>query len=116
MTMTEQDINRIRYLSQELGLFDDEIAEQMDVHRVTVNRVRIKHNIPRPNLSNRVDKKQVCKRCGQVDLIPRHVRRRNLCVLCKSDSLQELQQKKRDYMRDYNKIKKHSAGMLQNGS
>lgn len=114
--MTEENINRIRYYSQELGLFDEEIAERMDVHRVTVNRVRIKHNIPRPNLENRRDKKQVCKRCGHVDMLPRHRRIKNLCKSCKSASLDRWQDKKREYMKDYNKIKKHSAGMLQNGS
>lgn len=114
--VTNEDITRIRFLSQERGLFDNEIASVMDVHRVTVNRIRKQHNIPSPNLDNRRDKEQVCKRCGEVEYIPRRVRIKQYCGTCKKESLSYQRQKKREYMREYDKNKKHSAGMLQNGT
>lgn len=114
--MSKERIEHIRYYSQELGLFDGEIAEKLDVARATVNRIRIKHNIPSPNLNNRVDKKQCCKRCGKVEYIARSRRKKPYCKACKKHTIDVQRTKRREYMREYDKNKKHSAGMLQSGT
>lgn len=114
--MSQDRIESIRYYSQELGLFDGEIAEKLDVHRVTVARIRKQNNIPSPNLSNRVDKKQCCKRCGKVEYVARRVWRKSYCKECKKHTIDVQRAKRREYMREYDKNKKHSAGMLQNGT
>lgn len=106
----------IHHYSQELGLFDGEIAAKLDVHRVTVARIRKQNNIPSPNLSKRVDKKQCCKRCGKVEYIARSKRKKPYCKDCKKEAIKVQQQKRREYMREYDKNKKHSAGMLQSGT
>jgi ribosomal protein L37AE/L43A len=112
--MLPDKIETVRMLSQDHGWFDWEIAKELNVHRVTVTRWRDKYNIPRPQLENREDKKQVCKRCGRTDYIKRKKRVRYYCQPCQSKAYAELFEKKRAYMKAYDKKKKHSEGMLQN--
>lgn len=112
--MITDKIEMVRMLSQDEGWYDWEIALHMNVHRVTVTRWREQHGIPRPNLRNREDKKQVCKRCGAEDYIRRKHRIKRYCKSCKQETQEALKQKKREYMKSYDKNKKHSEGMLQN--
>lgn len=89
----------VKHLSQEEGLFDYEIADQLGCHRVTVTRIRARYKIPRPNLNNRKDKKQVCKRCGLVTYIRRKERIRKYCPRCQRIRNEERKEQKRKYMR-----------------
>jgi hypothetical protein len=81
--MIEFVVNEIRRLSQEQGLNDGEISQQLGVSRATVNRARSAFEIPRANLENRRDKDYVCNRCEAVTLVPRKERRAKYCPTCK---------------------------------
>lgn len=94
---------QIRDLSQREGLIDREIAERLGCHRVTVTRIRLRDNIPRPNLNNRHDKEQVCKLCGKVELLQRKHRIKKYCADCKKISDAQRSEKKRIYMRERQK-------------
>lgn len=92
----------VRRLSQDEGLFDHEVAEQLNTYRVKVTRCRQKHNIPRPNLDNRKDKEHRCKRCGGVTLVRRKQKAQWwYCDACKPLAREELLERKRQYMRTY---------------
>lgn len=91
----------VRRLSQDEGLFDHEIADQLNTYRVKVTRSRQKNNIPRPNLANRKDKEHRCRRCGEVHLIRRKDRAQGYCDTCKPLAREELLERKRQYMRAY---------------
>lgn len=97
--------DEIRRLSQEEGLIDREIAEVIGCHRVTVSRIRLRDNIPRPNLANRKDKEQVCKRCGKSELIRRKTRLLKYCDDCRVIHVEECKEKKRLYMKDRHRKK-----------
>lgn len=92
------DVSVITHLSQEEGLIDREIAEQLDCHRVTITRIRSRHNIPRPNLANRKDKVQICKRCGKEDVLRRKQRIKKYCKDCQKIRDAERREDKRLYM------------------
>lgn len=77
-------VERIRDLSQNEGLRDDEIAKIIGCSRATVNRERIKNNIPTANLNNRRDKEVICKQCCQKILIRRNERKKAVCSICRS--------------------------------
>lgn len=76
----EEEINR---LSQEEGLNDREIAIELGCSRATVNRTRVRINIPKANLVNKKDKTYVCSVCGCVISIRRKERRRLMCNSCR---------------------------------
>ncbi|WP_422661779.1 hypothetical protein ACK8P5_25835 (plasmid) [Paenibacillus sp. EC2-1] len=103
-------VDQVRALSQSEGLFDHEIADRMGCHRTTVTRCRLRYGIPHTNLANRRDKIQTCKRCGQQDLIYRKDRILKYCGSCRDTIEDERREKK--HLRDGNKSKKHSEGML----
>lgn len=111
--MVPELVTEVRRLSQEKGLFDYEIADLLDKHRVTITRCRETHGIPRPNLDNREDKLQVCRMCGREEYIPRKQRVKGYCQSCKKIAVESRNRKKRTYMKTYTKKKKHSEGMLQ---
>jgi hypothetical protein len=96
-------VSEVKRLSQEEGLFDSEIAELFGCHRTTITRCRERNSIPRPNLLNRKDKQQTCRRCKTVTYIRRHERRSAYCPDCKEIRLQERAEQKRAYMRTYKK-------------
>lgn len=112
--MDAELVKQVRELSQDKGMFDKEIGEILGRHRTTITRCREANDIPRPQLKNREDKKQVCKACGRVDYIKRKEHKRQYCQPCKEERAEALKMKKRDYMKEYDKNKKHSEGMLQN--
>lgn len=89
----------VRELSQDEGLFDHEIAGILQCHRVSVARIRNKYGIPRPNLLNRKDKIQVCKKCGIQGVLRRKERIRKYCPSCQRIRNEERKEQKRLYMR-----------------
>ena len=92
------DVKEVRRLSQEEGYFDKEIAEALECNRVTVTRLRDMHNIPRPKLSNRKDKKQVCNQCGKEEMIRRRERVRKYCFDCQKERIALRRHKNKLYM------------------
>ena len=65
-------------LTQDEGLYDNEVALLLGVHRTTVSRERIKHNIPKAYIGNRKDKVSYCNKCGKRFLI----RRKEIRAIC----------------------------------
>lgn len=88
----------VTQLSQEEGMMDREISEILKCHRVTITRIRTRHNIPRPNLRNRRDKVQVCKRCNKEDILRRKQRIKKYCKDCQKIRDDERRENKRLYM------------------
>lgn len=78
-------IEKIKYLSQEEGLNDQEIAEQLGCSRATINRARKQHNIPLANLENRKDKEYVCGHCNETIKIARKERKKRYCPECREE-------------------------------
>lgn len=64
-------VKEIEKLSQDEGLTDQEIADKLGCSRATVNRTRIKYNIPTANFENRADKEYTCLTCGKKVYIKR---------------------------------------------
>ena len=64
-------VNEVKRLSQEEGMYDEEIAEAIGYHRVTVQRIRKEYGIPKYNINKRKDKETVCPYCEKVYLIRR---------------------------------------------
>lgn len=77
-------VKEIEILSQEEGYKDNEIAKRIGCSRATVNRERIKHQIPTANLLNRKDKQYVCQQCHAVITIRRKDRKKAICPGCKT--------------------------------
>lgn len=75
-------VEKVRELSQELGLNDRQIAEKFGCERATITRLRKRHNIPTCNISNRMDKTYVCAICNKTVTIRRKERRKALCSDC----------------------------------
>lgn len=96
-------VKEVRRLSQVEGYIDKEIADALGCHRVTVTRLRDIHNIPRPKLSNRKDKKQVCNQCGKEEVIRRRERVRKYCFDCQNDKIALRRHKNKLYMRNRQK-------------
>lgn len=65
-------VDKIRFLSQEEGLKDSEIAEKIGYNRVSVQRIRKQYNIPTWNPANRKDKAIMCPQCGKAYYIRRN--------------------------------------------
>lgn len=76
-------ISEVRRLSQEEGLFDHEIAKELHISRVTVNRIRHAHNIPKVNLRFRKDKECQCVTCEHKFLVRRNQRKSIYCPVCR---------------------------------
>lgn len=85
--MLGMGVEEIRRLSQEEGFRDAEIALLLGVCRATVNRIRIKNNIPSANLKNRKDKMTYCNRCRKTFIIRRGEKSR-LCSECTAELYQ----------------------------
>ena len=97
------NVNEVRRLSQEEGYIDKEIADALGCHRVTITRLRKDNNIPRPNLLNRKDKKQVCSQCGKVQYLRRRERIRKYCHECQDEKSALRRHKNKMYMRNRQK-------------
>lgn len=78
-------VKEITRLSQEEGLTDKEIADVIGCSRATINRTRIKYNIPTANLQERNDKEYQCVFCKKVVLIKRKERKKRYCDECRDD-------------------------------
>lgn len=65
-------VDEIKRLSQEEGLKDNEIAELIGYHKVSVARIRKEYNIPKCNMSNRKDKEVICPLCHKKYFIRRN--------------------------------------------
>ncbi len=76
------DVDEIRRLSQDEGLNDREIGDKLDIPRVTITRIRSRHNIPRCCKDNKMDKTYVCLNCHQTIYIRRKDRRQAFCPAC----------------------------------
>lgn len=74
--------SQVRELSQEFGLNDRQIAEVLGCERVTITKLRKRHNIPVCNIMNRKDKTYICVMCGRTVAIRRRDRRKALCPEC----------------------------------
>jgi len=87
--MLYMGVEEIRRLSQDEGLIDKEISTILGIHRVTVTRIRKKHEIPVARLKNRKDKIIHCTKCGQTFIIRRKERRRacDSCLSVVSDNI-----------------------------
>lgn len=79
-------VNEIRRLSQEEGLRDQEIADIIQYHRVTVQRIREKNGIPTYNINKRKDKKELCPQCGK----PYYIRREETPGICCPDCIPKI--------------------------
>lgn len=75
-------VKEIVRLSQDEGLHEHEIAEEIGCGRSTVARYRKKYDIPKANLSNRKDKIFYCCRCGKKVVIRRFEKKRLYCEEC----------------------------------
>jgi uncharacterized Zn-finger protein len=65
-------VDEIKRLSQEEGLKDNEIAEIIGYHKVSVARIRKEYGIPKCIMSNRKDKEVVCPLCHKKYFIRRN--------------------------------------------
>lgn len=78
-------VDKIKHLSQNEGLTDQEIAEALGCSRATVNRTRRQYNIPLANLDNRKDKTYACTACGETITIARKERKKRYCPDCREE-------------------------------
>lgn len=75
-------VNTVKNLSQNEGMKDHEIAEQMKLSRETVQRIRSINGIPKVNLSKRCDKTYFCIGCEETHTIRREERKPIYCPDC----------------------------------
>lgn len=75
-------VEQIIKLSQEEGLNDSEIGEQLGYARGSIQRIRRTHNIPVANKDNRKDKSCKCMRCDNTFYIRRHESDKLFCPEC----------------------------------
>lgn len=75
-------IEQIRRLSQEEGLNDFEIGEQLGYARGSIQRIRRTYNIPVANKENRKDKSCKCMKCDKTFYIRRHESNKIFCPEC----------------------------------
>lgn len=93
------DIEIVRKLSQEEGMTDKEIAENIGSSRSAVARARGRHGIPRSNRMNRKDKKEKCVLCGYERFISRKQYKQTHCHSCRETLLANRREKQRGYAR-----------------
>ena len=75
-------IEQIRRLSQEEGLNDFEIGEQLGYARGSIQRIRRTYNIPIANKENRKDKSCKCMKCDKTFYIRRYESDKIFCPEC----------------------------------
>lgn len=75
-------IEQIRRLSQEEGLNDFEIGEQLGYARGSIQRIRRTYNIPVANKENRKDKSCKCMKCDKTFYIRRYESDKIFCPEC----------------------------------
>jgi len=75
-------VEQIRRMSQEEGLSDSEIGEQLGYARVSVQRIRKTNNIPIANRENRKDKPCKCMKCDKEFFIKRNESDKIFCPEC----------------------------------
>ena len=75
-------VGQITKLSQEEGLNDSEIGEQLGYARGSIQRIRRAHNIPVANKSNRKDKSCSCMKCSNEFFIRRNESNKLYCPEC----------------------------------
>ena len=73
-------VNEIRRLSQEEGLRDSEIGDIIGYHRISIQRIREKYNIPIYNIEMRKDCEKKCPMCKKIYYIRRKDKKEpNIC-------------------------------------
>lgn len=75
-------VEQIRRLSQEEGLNDSEIGEQLGYARGSIQRIRRMHKIPVANKDNRKDKPCKCMKCENTFYIRRYESDKIFCPEC----------------------------------
>lgn len=75
-------VDEIKRLSQEEGLKDNEIAEIIGYHKVSIARIRKEYGIPKCIMSNRKDKEVVCPLCHKKYFIRRNEKYGIGCPQC----------------------------------
>lgn len=75
-------VDMVKNLSQNEGLKDHEIADQMNLSRETVARIRSIHGVPKANLKKRMDKTYHCIGCDKDHTIRREERKPIYCPDC----------------------------------
>lgn len=75
-------VEQITKLSQEEGLNDSEIGEQLGYARGSIQRIRRTYNIPIANKENRKDKTCKCMKCNNFFLIRRCESDKIFCPEC----------------------------------
>ena len=75
-------LDTIAKLGREDGLTDEEISKEIGCSRATINRNRIRYNIPKADVRNRKDKGFVCLKCHKKVFIRRKEVLRLYCEKC----------------------------------
>lgn len=75
-------VEQITRLSQQEGLSDSEIGEQLGYARGSIQRIRRTHNIPVANKNNRKDKPCKCMKCDKMFDIRRCESDKIFCPEC----------------------------------
>lgn len=75
-------VEQITKLSQEEGLNDSEIGEQLGYARGSIQRIRRTYNIPVANRENRKDKDCKCMKCNSIFYIRRCESNKIFCPEC----------------------------------
>ena len=75
-------VEQITRLSQQEGLNDSEIAEQLGYARGSIQRIRRAYNIPVANKENRKDKPCKCMKCSNEFYIRRNESDKIFCPEC----------------------------------
>lgn len=77
-------VEQITKLSQEEGLSDSEIAEELGYARGSIQRIRKTYNIPIANRENRKDKSCKCMKCDKTFYIRRNESDKIFCPECEN--------------------------------
>lgn len=75
-------INEIKFLSEELGLTDGEIAERLGYARGSIQRIRKQNGILKYDKNKRVTKACRCKKCGKIFYIGKEEVENLFCYDC----------------------------------
>ena len=76
--------NKIKELAKNEGLTVSEIASLLGYSPATIYRMKRKFELPGRVLRNRKDKPVECTKCGKIEYIRRHEKKRRLCSSCLS--------------------------------
>lgn len=91
----EERVELVKYLASEEGLNDRLISEIIGCNRVTVTRIRNKHNISTCKLENRKDKTFTCVICKKKESVRRNESRKLICDECNKKIKNEILEGKR---------------------